>query len=155
LPSLIIQNVRVSNKQIEADAVTSDKIKDSEIKTADLADSIVTTPKVVDSAVTTAKLADSAVTTAKIADSQVTTPKLADSIVTSSKISAKAFQAEEGPCDSVETWITFPQAFDTTPYVVANPTTGASWVRVTQRTAGSFATIADAAGSIEWIAWVR
>jgi len=135
VPGLVIQNVRVSNKQIEADAVTSDKIKDAEVKTADLA--------------------DSAITTAKLADSVVTTVKMADSIVTSPKISAKAFQAGEGACDSVESWITFPESFDTTPYVVANPTTGASWVRITQRTAGSFATIADAAGSIVWIAWVR
>jgi len=134
LPSLIIQNVRVSNKQIEADAVTSDKIRDAEVKTADLA--------------------DSAITTAKIADSQVTTAKLADSVITATKLTNEILQFGNAAIDSVSTYITFPVAFPGTPQVMAVGI-DVNDVRITDVTPGSFAWVAEAAGSARWVASYR
>lgn len=132
MPGLKVLSVRITTKQIEDQAVTTDK----------LADDSVTSPKI----------ADGQVATADIADSAVTTPKLADSVITASKISDDYFQAGLAAVDSVETWVTFPTPFSTTPYVVATPVTGATTVRITQRTPGSFAWIGDAVGSAIWIA---
>jgi len=135
------------------------------IKTDDITDEAVTTQKIADSAVTNPKIADSAVTTAKIVDGAVTNPKIADSAVTSAKIadgevkppdvSYQVIQFGEGAIDSVETWVTFPDgAFPGTPEVVACPI-DVGVAKVTQVTPGSFAWVADVAGSARWIAVYR
>jgi hypothetical protein len=76
--------------------VTSAKILDGTIATADLADNSVTSVKITDGAIATADLADNAVTSVKIADStiesgdlvsnSVTTEKIADNAVTVAKL---------------------------------------------------------------------
>ena len=48
--------------------VSSEGIKDAQVKTADILDANITTAKVADANITTAKLADNAITGAKIAD---------------------------------------------------------------------------------------
>lgn len=78
---------------IPDNSVTSAKIVDGTIVTADLADNSVTTAKIVDANVTAGKIAADAVTTAKILDANVTTAKIADLNVTSGKLAANAVTA--------------------------------------------------------------
>jgi len=128
------------------------KVLSVRITTRQMEDQAVTTAKLADSAVTTPKLADSAVTSPKIADGSIDTVDLGDSIITAPKINDDFFQAGLDAIDSVETWVTFPKAFPDVPYVVATPVTGATTVKITERTAGSFKWVGDAAGSAIWIA---
>lgn len=74
------------NPVIANNTVTSLKITDGDVATADMADNAVTSGKILDLAVTTADLADNAVTTAKIADGTIVTSDLADAAVTAAKI---------------------------------------------------------------------
>ena len=76
-----IANTAITTAKLADNAITSEKIKDGEVKTVDLADDAVTTPKIKDSNVTEPKLASNAVTTDKIANKNVTGPKLADSLL--------------------------------------------------------------------------
>tara|TARA_B100000427_G_scaffold312289_1_gene303602 strand:+ start:914 stop:2827 length:1914 start_codon:yes stop_codon:yes gene_type:complete len=80
--------------------ITSEGIKDDEVKTADilnanvtqakLATDAVSTVKIVNQAVTNAKLADESVSTVKIGDGQVTEAKLATDAITTTKIADDA-----------------------------------------------------------------
>jgi trimeric autotransporter adhesin len=82
--------------RLAANSVTSAKIKNGQVKTADLGNDAVTAAKLarkaveteslVDEAVTTPKLDAGAVTTDRLGDSAVTTPKLANGAVSSDKI---------------------------------------------------------------------
>jgi hypothetical protein len=71
-------------KSVADNAVTSSKVADGAIATADLADNAVTSAKVQDGAVATADLADNAVTTAKISDGTVTAGDIASGQVVKS-----------------------------------------------------------------------
>ena len=72
---------------IRPDAVTSAKIADGEVRTADLANSAVTSDKLSTSSVVTDKIADGAVTGAKLATNSVSTAKIVDEAVTTAKLS--------------------------------------------------------------------
>ena len=92
----------VDNSKLKGDAVTSDKIANGTIVTADLSDASndlvtptgVTTGKIENSAITSAKVADGAIRTSDLADASniallptgVTTAKLENSAVTSLKV---------------------------------------------------------------------
>lgn len=92
----------VSTNLIDDGAVTSAKIADGTIATADLAGSAVTTAKIADLNVTEGKIAANAVTTAKIKDANVTTAKVADGAITTAKI-ANGTILEEDLSDAVKT----------------------------------------------------
>ena len=70
--------------------ITSEGIKDSEVKTADILNANVTTAKLADGSVTGSKLATESVSTVKIGDGQVTAAKLAADAVTSTGIADNA-----------------------------------------------------------------
>ena len=70
------------------DTVTSAKIVDGTIVTADLADDAVTTAKIADDAITSALIADDAVGTAAIADDAITSALIADDAVGADQIAA-------------------------------------------------------------------
>lgn len=72
---------------IRPDAVTSAKIADGEVRTADLANSAVTSDKLGTSSVVTDKIADGAVTGSKLATNSVSTAKIIDEAVTTAKLS--------------------------------------------------------------------
>jgi hypothetical protein len=133
MPGLKVLSVRITTKQLE--------------------DQAVTTAKLADDSVTSTKIADGQVATADIADSAVTTPKLADSVITAPKVNDDFFQAGLDAIDSIESWIVFPKAFPTEPYVVTQPVTGVSTIKVTSITTGSFAWVGDVAGSAIWLAF--
>ena len=86
----------IGTSALADNSVTSAKILDGAVATADIADSAVTTAKLADNSVTSAKIVDGTITSADIGDGQVatvdlaanavTTAKLADSSVTSAKI---------------------------------------------------------------------
>jgi uncharacterized protein YjbI with pentapeptide repeats len=71
---------------IAANAVTSAKIADGTIVTADLADNSVTSAKIVDATIVAADIANTTITGAKLANATVTATQLADGAVTSAKI---------------------------------------------------------------------
>jgi hypothetical protein len=71
----------IDGSNIAPDSITSNKIKDLEVKAADLSSSTLTDS---DRAVTTDHIRDNAVTTAKIANDNVTADKLKDSTSTDS-----------------------------------------------------------------------
>jgi len=71
----------ISGTNIADNSITTQKILDLEVKTADLDNSAVTTAKIADLNVTSAKLATDAVTTSKIANANITGAKLAQSSV--------------------------------------------------------------------------
>ena len=83
---------------IADDAVTSAKVVDGAIATADLADNSVTGIKMVDGTIGTADLADNSVTSIKIANGTITTGDLADQSIITTKIANAA--------------VTFPQIAD-------------------------------------------
>jgi len=70
--------------------ITSEGIKDDEVKTADILNANVTTAKLADGSVTGPKLATESVSTVKIGDGQVTAAKLAADAVTSTGIADNA-----------------------------------------------------------------
>ena len=76
----------VYTNAIAADAVTSAKILDGTIATADLAASAVAEAKLAADAVTSAKILDGTIATADLADGAVATAKIAADAVTSAKI---------------------------------------------------------------------
>ena len=71
----------ISGSNIADNSISSSKIVDLEVKTADINNAAVTTGKLADTAVTTAKINAAAVTTAKIADGAVTQVKLDSGII--------------------------------------------------------------------------
>jgi hypothetical protein len=75
--------------------VTSAKIVDATIVTADLADNSVTSAKIVDATIVTADLADNSVTSAKIVDATIATADLADGSVTLPKINSTGAVANQ------------------------------------------------------------
>jgi hypothetical protein len=77
-----------TTESIPDNSVTSAKILDGTIVTADVANGTVTSAKIGDGNVTTADLADNSVTSAKIADGNITTADIADNAVTIAKISS-------------------------------------------------------------------
>ena len=86
---------------VSDDAVTSAKILDGSVATADLADSSVTSGKIADGGVATADLADAAVTTEKLNDLAVTEGKIANNAVTSGKIADGAVGTSDLASSSV------------------------------------------------------
>ncbi len=81
-----LADASVTTVKLANNAVTSAKITDGTIATADLADASVTTIKLADNAITSAKITDGTIATADLADASVTTIKLADNAITSAKI---------------------------------------------------------------------
>ncbi|MBP8959280.1 MAG: hypothetical protein KBG40_02515 [Bacteroidales bacterium] len=75
---------------IADNAITTDKIVDGTIITADLADNSVTSAKIVNGTIISVDLADNSVTSAKIVNGDVQTDDLADMSVTTDKIAADA-----------------------------------------------------------------
>ena len=71
-----IDDGAVITAKIADNAITSEKIKDGEVKTVDIADANVTNAKLAANAVTSDKIADGAVNTADIANNAVTYAKL-------------------------------------------------------------------------------
>ncbi len=71
----------VTNTKIANNAITHEKIADGSVKPEDLANGAVTNTKIADGAVTSDKIADGAVNTADIADGAVTSLKIADGAV--------------------------------------------------------------------------
>ena len=80
----------VAEADIDADAVTTAKIKDANVTEGKLASDAVTTAKIKDANVTDAKLAANSVTSAKIVDKNVTTEKIADEAVTVTQLASNA-----------------------------------------------------------------
>ena len=76
----------VGTGEIEADAVTRDKIADGAVVTGKLSDQAVVATKLATNAVTNAKIASAAVTGDKIASAAVTSGKIADGAVGASKL---------------------------------------------------------------------
>ena len=74
--------------RIADNGVTSAKIADGAVATADLANNSVTSAKIVDGTISTSDLADNAVTNAKIINTAVSTDKLANSAVTGPKLAS-------------------------------------------------------------------
>ena len=72
---------------IRQNAVTTDKIADGNVRTADIANGNVTESKIADGAVSTAKIQIGAVTNNRIADDAVSTSKIIDENVTTAKLS--------------------------------------------------------------------
>ncbi len=81
-----IKDAGVGNRQLAPDAVTTDKIADGTIVTADLANNSVSSAKIIDGTIVTADLANNSVNSAKIIDGTIVTADLADNAVTSAKI---------------------------------------------------------------------
>jgi len=71
---------------INDQAITKDKIRDSNVTTEKLADGAVSTDKLPDGVIKTSKIADENITTEKLAEGAVETSKIADQNVTSEKI---------------------------------------------------------------------
>ena len=80
----------VGTSQIANNAVTTDKINDTDVTSGKLASGAVITSKIADLAVETGKIANTSITAQKIADEQVTTQKLANTSVTSGKLATDA-----------------------------------------------------------------
>ena len=72
--------------RIADNGVTSAKIADDAVATADLANNSVTSAKILDGTIATSDLADNSVTSAKILDGTISASDLADNAVTNSKI---------------------------------------------------------------------
>ena len=81
--------VALDSRRIRPDAITSEHVKDLEVKTGDIADLGVTTGKLAADAVTSAKIASSAVETDKLATGAVTKLKIGSGAVTAAKMSFK------------------------------------------------------------------
>lgn len=89
------------NPTIAANAVTSAKIQDGTIVTADLADSSISTAKLITGAVDSSKIQDGSIATADYADASVTLVKLAGDSVDSSKIVDASVALADLATDSV------------------------------------------------------
>ena len=82
--------VLVHGSNLADNSVTTTKILDLEVGTADLSPGAVTAPKIGDTQITETKLANNSIMTRAIADNQVTTSKLADRSVTAPKLADNA-----------------------------------------------------------------
>ncbi|MBR3782783.1 MAG: hypothetical protein IKL14_05370 [Alphaproteobacteria bacterium] len=80
----------VDTNHIVDGAVTTGKIKNSNVTTTKIADGAVTEAKIATDAVTTGKIKNLNVTTAKIADSAVTTGKILDGTIKNADVAADA-----------------------------------------------------------------
>lgn len=119
-------NPQISSGDLATGAVTSAKIGNGEVKTANLE-----TSTSVSTGITSAKIADSAVTTAKIANSTgssdgITTSKLATSAVTTDKISATSVARSKIRV------FTVPESVTTLPALMTGTTTFSNATPVTQ-----------------------
>lgn len=74
------------NPTIAINTITSAKIMDATIATADLADGSVTTAKILDGTVATNDIADGSVNSTKISDGTIATADVADGAITTGKI---------------------------------------------------------------------
>ena len=83
--------------------VTSAKIIDGSIATADIADSAITSAKLADGTIVTGDIADSNVTTAKIAADAITGAKIADDSINAEHIVDHAIRVEHYSPNSVDT----------------------------------------------------
>ena len=79
--------VVISGSNIADNSITTTKILDLEVTTADLSQGAVTTPKIGDTQVTDTKLANDAVTTRAIKDGEITRPKIAPANITDVELS--------------------------------------------------------------------
>lgn len=77
---------KIIASNIAADAITTEKILDSNVTTAKIADNAVTLAKMADNSVGTAELVALGVTNAKLAADSVTTVKIQDNAVTQAKM---------------------------------------------------------------------
>jgi hypothetical protein len=87
----ITGDVTISNTgvtTIGADKVTTSKILDGSVNTADLANNAVTSAKILDGSVSTADIAVNAITSSKIASSSISASKIDDNNVTYAKMQA-------------------------------------------------------------------
>jgi hypothetical protein len=75
-------------------SVTSAKIADSTIVTADLADNSVTAAKIADGSVTSAKVAGEAITASNLADNSVTSAKIADGTIVAADLANGSVTSE-------------------------------------------------------------
>jgi hypothetical protein len=94
----------IATADIADGAITAAKIADGTVVTAEIADDAVTTAKILDSNVTAGKLASNSVTTIKITDANVTTAKIADANVTSAKLATNidAIKIHDGTVSNTE-----------------------------------------------------
>ena len=95
--ALTIANLAVTNAKLGADAVTSAKILDATIATADLADASVTLAKLASDSVNSSKIVDGSIATADIADSAITYGKIQN--VAASKLLGNATGAAATPAE--------------------------------------------------------
>lgn len=79
--------VVISGSNIADNSITTTKILDLEVGTADLSNGAVTTQKIGDTQVTETKLANNSVTTRAIKDGEITRPKIAPANITDVELS--------------------------------------------------------------------
>ncbi len=84
--TISIPNDGVTNAMLQSNSVTSAKITDGTLVTADLGDNSVTSVKILDGTLVTDDLGDNSVTSAKIVDGTIAAADLASNSVTSAKI---------------------------------------------------------------------
>jgi hypothetical protein len=89
---------------IANNAVTSAKIADGTIVTADLANNSITSEKIADGSITTSDLADASVSASKIAEGAVANAKLAAGAVSADKMSAMGAQTGDVLTFNGSTW---------------------------------------------------
>jgi hypothetical protein len=77
-------------EQIPDNSVTSAKIADGTITSADIGSNAVTSSKIADGTIAAADIASNAITTAKVANSAITGEKIADGTITGSKIAQQS-----------------------------------------------------------------
>ena len=93
----------VTHSKIAVDAVDTNNIVDGAITADKLAEGVIDTSIIVDLSVTTDKLASNAVTTEKIADGSVTHPKIADNAIWANNILSGSVTNEKLADNSVDT----------------------------------------------------
>ncbi len=98
---LAIAELGVTGTHLADDAVTSDKIADGDILSADLGEASVTSVAIANGAVQTDHIAPNAITTGKIANGAVTVADLAANAVTTAKIAPAAVTESSLANDSV------------------------------------------------------
>ncbi|MGK5093325.1 hypothetical protein WDW89_15095, partial [Deltaproteobacteria bacterium TL4] len=80
----------VTGSQLEVNAVTSDKITDGSVGTADLENASITNVKLENDAVSSAKISDGTIVTADLADNSVDSSKIINDTILGADISASA-----------------------------------------------------------------
>ena len=102
----------IGTSALADNSVTSAKMVDGAVSTADIADSAIITAKLADNAVTSAKIVDGTITSSDIGDGQVGTVELAANAVTTARLadnsvtSAKIADASVGTADVADSAIT-------------------------------------------------